>query len=241
MQICGKSTYFFKTIQNFNTSAVNFDYNATFFQFWKLGRLCLSLQAKSEIYNLSTTMNLKSLLFAAGIALMAVACGKTEKAAEEAAAPMGVDSVMACAAELVGDTIEVEGYCSHLCKHGGTKAFLVGADSTTVLRCQATAEMGGAFSPDCVGKELTVKGVVCESRIGEEEVAAMEARQAAADSAQVAHEACDTEKKAQGQAGLSTFEERMADYRAKIAARQEAEGKAYLSFYYIEALSYTKE
>ncbi len=32
----------------------------------------------------------------------------------------------------------------------------------------------------------------------------------------------------------------MADYRAKIAARQEAEGKDYLSFYYIEALSYTK-
>lgn len=31
----------------------------------------------------------------------------------------------------------------------------------------------------------------------------------------------------------------MADYRAKIAARAEAEGKDYLSFYYIKAISYT--
>ena len=33
----------------------------------------------------------------------------------------------------------------------------------------------------------------------------------------------------------------MADYRAKIAARTEAEGIPYLSFYYIEALGYTIE
>ena len=31
----------------------------------------------------------------------------------------------------------------------------------------------------------------------------------------------------------------MADYRAKIAARSEAEGKNYLSFYYLEAISYS--
>ena len=144
------------------------------------------------------------------------------------------------APQLLGDTIEVEGLCSHLCKHGGTKAFLVGADSTIVLRCQATAEMGGAFAPDCIGDTLIVKGIVRENRIGEAEVAAMEARQAAADSAQQAHEACATEKRAQGQDSIDTFAARMADYRARIADRQAAEGKDYLSFYYIEALSYKK-
>lgn len=184
-------------------------------------------------------MKTKSLFIIALLAIVAVACGKKEAAPVEVAA-LSVDSVMASAPELLGDTIEVEGFCSHLCKHGGTKAFLVGADSTLVLRCQATAEMGGAFAPDCVGQTLTVKGIVRENRIGEAEVAAMEARQAAADSAQQAHEACETEKKAQGQDSIDTFEARMADYRAKIAARQEAEGKDYLSFYYIEALSYTK-
>lgn len=174
----------------------------------------------------------------AAAALCVASCGKKDAACCEKTA-ISVDSLMAKAPELVGDTIEVEGLCSHLCKHGGRKAFLVGADSTIVLRCESTAEMGGAFAPDCIGKTLTVTCVVCENRIGEAEVAAMEARQAAADSAARAHEACATEKKAQGQDSIDSFEARMADYRAKIAARAEAEGKDYLSFYYIKAISYT--
>lgn len=173
----------------------------------------------------------------AAVALCVASCGKKDAAVCENTA-LSVDSLMVQAPALVGDTIEVEGLCSHLCKHGGRKAFLVGADSTLVLRCEATAEMGGAFAPDCIGKTLTVKGVVCENRISEAEVAAMEARQAAADSAARSHEACETEKKAQGQDSIDTFEARMADYRAKIAARTEAEGKDYLSFYYVQAISY---
>ncbi len=174
----------------------------------------------------------------AAAALFVASCGKKDAACCEKTA-ISVDSLMAIAPEIVGDTIEVDGLCSHLCKHGGRKAFLVGTDSTIVLRCESTAEMGGAFAPDCIGKTLAVTGVVCENRIGEAEVAAMEARQAAADSASRAHEACATEKKAQGQDSIDTFEARMADYRAKIAARAEAEGKDYLSFYYIKAISYT--
>lgn len=173
----------------------------------------------------------------AAIALCVASCGN-KQAEAEAPAAISVDSLMAKAPELVGDTIEVEGDCSHLCKHGGRKAFLMGSDTTTVLRCEATAEMGGAFAPDCVGKTLTVRGIVRENRIGEAEVAEMEARHAEADSAAQAHQACATEKKAQGQDSLDTFEARMADYRAKIAARTESEGKNYLSFYYVEALSY---
>ena len=191
-------------------------------------------------YNMSI-MKIKSIFIAlaAAAAFAFASCGTKEadKAAEPSA--ISVDSVFAGGDKLLGDTVEVKGYCSHLCAHGGTKAFLVGADSALVLRCQATAEMGGAFAPDTKGRDLTVRGIVRETRIGEEEVVAMEARQAASDSAAQAHQACDTEKKAQGQEGIDTFADRMADYRAKIAARQEAEGKAYLSFYYIEALGYT--
>lgn len=155
--------------------------------------------------------------------------------------PMSIDSLMTIAPEIVGDTVEFEGVCSHLCKHGGTKAFLVGADTSLVLRCQATPEIGGAFAPDCVGRKLLVKGIVCETRIGEAEVAAMEARQAAADSARRAQHACDTDKKAQGQGDIDSFEAQMADYRAKIEARSQAEGKDYLSFYYIDAIGYIKQ
>lgn len=111
-------------------------------------------------------MKLKHLLVViAAFALIAVACGKKEAAAPAEPASLSVDSLLAVAAEYVGDTVTVEGNCSHLCKHGGTKAFLTGADSTVILRCQATAEMGGAFAPDCVGKSLTVKGVVCEATV----------------------------------------------------------------------------
>ncbi|MCM1066326.1 MAG: hypothetical protein NC418_01980 [Muribaculaceae bacterium] len=172
------------------------------------------------------------------MAIFMASCGGKQAEQAETSA-ISVDSLMSAAPALLGDTVDVSGYCSHLCKHGGRKAFLVGADTAIVLRCEATAAMGGAFAPDCIGKTLTVRGVVRENRIDEEQVAAMEARRAAADSTARAHEACDTEKKAQGQQDIDTFEARMADYRSKIAARAEAEGKAYLSFYYLEAIGYT--
>ncbi len=69
----------------------------------------------------------------------------------------------------------------------------------------------------------------------------MEARQAAADSARRAQHACDTDKKAHGQGDIDSFEAQMADYRAKIEARSQAEGKDYLSFYYIDAIGYIKQ
>lgn len=191
-------------------------------------------------------MKLKTLLLAlaAIVAVGIVSCTKTQKSECEdacgACTTITVDSLMANAENMVGDTVTVEGVCSHLCSHGGRKAFIMGADST-LLRCEATAEMGGAFSPECVGKTLKVTGVVCEQRIDEEAVKAMEERYAAASKAEQSHEACDTEKKAAGQAGIDTFEARMADYRAKIAERAEKEGKAYLSYFYIDATSYEIE
>ncbi len=133
-------------------------------------------------------MKMKFLFVAASaLALMFAACGKKD-AAVSAPATMSVDSLMSVAGSLSGDTVEVEGLCLHLCKHGGTKAFLAGADSTVILRCQATAAMGGAFAPDCVGKMLTVKGVVAEV-----EIAAPDSAACAADS--VGHE-CETSGKA---------------------------------------------
>lgn len=189
-----------------------------------------------------STMKLKSLLII--IAILAcvsgfTACNSGSSSENSAATAVSVDSLMNYIASLTGDTVEVEGLCSHICRHGGRKAFLQGIDSTLMLRCEATAEMGGAFAPDCPGKTLIVKGIVCENRIGEAELVQMEAAQAKADSAVQAHQACATEKKAQGQDSCSTFEARMADYRAKIEARKAAEGKDYLSYYYLEALSYS--
>ena len=52
--------------------------------------------------------------------------------------------------------------------------------------------------------------------------------------------ASEAEKAARQETG-ATVAERIADFRAKIAARKAAEGKDYLSFYYVTATSYEIE
>ena len=200
-----------------------------------------SADVKFQIFN---NMKLFKNFFAFAAALLIIACAascnskKTDNTAEaENLCPsLSVDSLLADADDLLGDTVIVVGDCSHLCKHGGKKAFLVGADSLAMLRCEATAAMGGAFSPDCVGKTLSVKGVVCENRIGEAEVKEMEAQHAKTEGA--ADHNCSTEAKANGQDSICEFNARMADFRARISDRLAKEGKDYLSFYYLEAVSY---
>ena len=69
----------------------------------------------------------------------------------------------------------------------------------------------------------------------------MVAEQAGAEQAEAVDKAstgCETERKAQGQGDIDSFQAQMADYRARIAARAEKEGKPYLSSYYIVATSY---
>ena len=174
-----------------------------------------------------------------------------------------VDSILAQPDSFVGKTITVEGVVSHLCKHGGRKAFLLGSDENTMLRADATP--GGdftSFAPDCIHKPITLTGTLVESRIDEAAVREMEAQRAgqiqrvteaageadAANAEAAAQQAealknapagCETEHKAAGQSELATFATQMADYRARIAARDSIEGKSYLSTYYIQAISYS--
>ncbi len=172
-----------------------------------------------------------------------ISCGsKTGEANVEQAtevSAMSVDSLMTDPQAFVGDTVTIEGLCSHLCKHGGRKAFIISNDSTQMLRCEATSAIGGAFSPDCVGKRLTVLGVVCEDRLSEDDIIGMEQKHAATEGA--SDHACSTEAKANGQDSISAFDARMADYRARIAKRAQEEGKNYLSFYYLDAIGYGVE
>lgn len=177
-------------------------------------------------------------LVAAGY--VATSCGNRDAAGAEQTETAAIDTVrvdvlMTDPAAHLGDTIAVSGVCSHLCKHGGRKAFITpaGCDSV-ILRCDASDSLV-AFSPDCVGKSLTVTGIVCETRFGEEDIKAMEARHA--ENAAATHD-CATDAKARGIDSVSTFEQEMCDYRAAIAKRLTDEGKDYLSFYYIDAISY---
>lgn len=184
--------------------------------------------------------------------MIVTACGN--KAATEAEVTdntVSVDSLLVNPEAYLGDTISIEGVVSHLCAHGGRKAFVLGSSDSVMIRCDATPEMGGAFPQDCIHHPIMVKGVLVESRLTEDDVEQLEAQhaeqvkmiaeQAGAEQAAAVEKAatgCETERKAQGQGEIETFEAQMADYRARIAARAEKEGKPYLSSYYIEAVSY---
>lgn len=81
-----------------------------------------------------------------------------------------IDEVYAAADSLVGDTISFEGVCTHLCKHGGRKAFLVGqladtvyAEADTVIRPHILRVEGakmGNFDAACINNVVRVRGVL---------------------------------------------------------------------------------
>lgn len=204
---------------------------------------------------------MKKILFAALVAALTLtACGgnqnKNNAATETTAATLTVDQAMASADSLTDKLVTVEGVCTHTCKHGATKIFLMGSNDENILRCEA-AELG-SFSKDCVHSVVRVTGFVRETRMDEaylqnwkikyEEALAEQQAQAAAESqfgelsAEQQEEVgtstgCATESKARKEQG-ATIDDKIEAYRAQIAERRAAEGKEYLSFYHIEATAY---
>ncbi len=174
------------------------------------------------------------------LATAMVACGNrnakksatTESATEVAV--MDVDALLEGAETLAGQEVEVEAICTHLCSHGATKMFLMGSDDSKTLRVEA-AKLG-AFNQKCANSIVKVKGILMEERLDEAYLQKWEQTEG------IEHHGdgeggCSTEKAARGETANTTAE-RIADFRARIAAREQAEGKAYLSFYFIEAISY---
>jgi hypothetical protein len=182
------------------------------------------------------------------IALMAMtfigtSCGnKQQKSASEAtteqsaSSALEIDSLLANAENLAGQEVTIEGVCTHTCKHGAKKIFLMGSDDTQVIRVEAGTL--GAFDPKCVNSIVRVK----EQRIDEAYLQNWEAqlKAQAAEKHGTGEAGCDTEKKARGETA-NTPEARIADFRAKIADRKASSGKEYLSFYFMEANSYEVE
>jgi hypothetical protein len=192
---------------------------------------------------------MKSLFVAAAIlaaGLMTTACSnkgnqQTQTEAEATPVVLTVDQVLAQGDSLVGQTISVEGVCTHLCKHGGKKLFMMGSTDKVSLRCEATPSVG-RFSDDAINNEVVVTGVLVEDRIDEayllnwEEKIKADTDEKHGDNKEAG---CDTEKKNRGEsAEANTPEKRIADFRQRIAEREAAEGKAYLSFYHLDADSY---
>ena len=191
-----------------------------------------------------TLINKWSLTLLLGMTLGLASCGddsnksKEQASAEEVTpAALEVDQVLADPDSLVGDTIKVEGVCTHICKHGGGKIFLMGSDDTKTLRVEA-GESIGSFPQETVNSIVRVTGVLVEDRIDEDYLAQWEAR--IADQAKEAQGegGCAADMMANAEAEANSVRERIANFRSRIAERTEKEGKPYVSLYHMEGLSY---
>lgn len=195
-------------------------------------------------------MKTKKLIIAIAIVAMTfigTSCGnKQQKSASEAtteqsvSSALEIDSLLANAESLAGQEVTIEGVCTHTCKHGAKKIFLMGSDDTQVIRVEAGTL--GAFDPKCVNSIVRVTGTLKEQRIDEAYLQNWEAqlKAQAAEKHGTGEAGCDSEKKARGETANSP-EARIADFRAKIADRKAKTGKEYLSFYFMEADSYEVE
>ena len=192
-------------------------------------------------------MKTKKLTIAIAIVAMTfigTSCGnKQQKSASEAtteqsaSSALEIDSLLANAENLAGQEVTIEGVCTHACKHGAKKIFLMGSDDTKTIRVEAGPL--GSFDTKCINAIVTVTGTLKEQRVDEAYLQNWEAKLKAQTEKSHGETAagCDSEKKARGETA-STPEARIADFRAKIAERKAATGKDYLSFYYMEASSY---
>lgn len=191
-----------------------------------------------------TSISKWSLTLLLGMTLGLASCGndsnksKEQASAEEVTpAALEVDQVLADPDSLVGDTIEIEGICTHICKHGGGKIFLMGSDDTKTLRVEA-GESIGSFPQETVNSIVRVTGVLVEDRIDEDYLAQWEARIADQAKETQGEGGCAADMKANAEAATNTVRERIANFRSRIAERTEKEGKPYVSLYHMEGLSY---
>ena len=152
---------------------------------------------------------------------------------------MEVDSVLKNGDKLVGQTVVLEGVCTHICQHGGGKIFLMGSDDTQTIRIDASEQVG-SFSPEAVNSLVRVQGTVHEERIDEAFLNQWESQIKSQVIERHGEEGagCESDQKARGEAPVGSIEERIANFRKRIAERKANEGKDYLSFYSITADSY---
>lgn len=165
---------------------------------------------------------------------------QTEKQTSGNIQTLSIDELLGKSGQLAGQIVETEGLCTHICSHGGGKIFLMGSDDTKTIRVEAGKEIG-KFKPETVNNMVKVKGTLVEERIDEAYLTQWEEKiKAQTDEKHGTSEAgCSSEQKARGETTANSTRERIDNFRKRIAERKEKEGKDYLSFYHIEAQSYT--
>ena len=185
----------------------------------------------------------KSIFILAAVALLAmVSCNNKakENQNQESAATvaLSVDDILAEGDSLVGKTVTVEGVCTHICKHGGKKLFMMGTDDTKMLRAEA-CELG-SFPAEVVNSLVSVTGTLEEDRIDEATIQRMEEqyKNQSGEKHGDGEAGCESEKEAAGQADINTFEGRIQNFRERLAKAKEAGKDYFVMSYHINTTSY---
>lgn len=147
-----------------------------------------------------------------------------------------VGNLLANPASYVGQTVTVEGLCTHVCSKSGMKLFMADDADGQTIRVESNATLG-KFDKETAEKIVVVRGTLVEEKITEADLQEMENE--IAQGTTVTHgeggEGCETEQKAEGTTVGSSEMERVNGFRARITERKAAEGKDYLSLYHIAA------
>ena len=160
---------------------------------------------------------------------------------------MTVEQMQEKFAELVGKEVKVTGSVVHVCKHGGTKMFLMGQDTNISIKIDA-GESGNFKADEVEGMDVGVIGTVVEFKVTEDDVQKMEADLAdmktkvdTTKTAEIAeHENCDMSKKNEAERAEVTPND-IVNLQADIdfyRGKMQESGKNYVSFYSIKCSKY---
>jgi len=181
-------------------------------------------------------MSQKIIVLVALMAAFLVACNPSgEKTAEEQTMDtvlIAVASFDTSAYNYVEKPVWIEGTVFHTCKHGGKRLFLV--DGTDSIRVEVTTGPTiEKFDENLVGSRIKVLGILKEERIDDKYLNEWEAEV--------------KQPKEEEQTGIHTGEKGHEDHSVEDKLAQindlreqlRQSGKPHLSFYSIEAVSFT--
>ena len=90
---------------------------------------------------------------------------QSDKTEQAAPAALSIDNLLVHADSLANKEVTIEGICTHTCKPGATKIFLMGSDDTKTIRVEAGPL--GSFDTKCINAIVTVTGTLKEQRVDE--------------------------------------------------------------------------
>ena len=177
----------------------------------------------------------RTILFILTLSCLLISCNQKQKSTPSETAKisktMQVDDLLNNAEGLVGETVVVDGVCTHICRHGGKKIFLMGSDDTQIIRVEASDNIG-SFSQETVNSIVEVKGILMEQRIDEAYLVDWETRLAAgtAEEHGDGEEGCATEQKAQNNNRL-TRNRSVSPARERMERNEKEEELPVVLFY----------